>query len=144
MTSASSATITAAGDMLTTISINFSLVSNIQTNLKTYLNIGILTLVILSYTMEKEAFLSNIDKLWRCGLHPFFTNILFSILQALRLLFGGLVPIYNFNTFVGKQLAVGSRLTVFTCSFNSLFESLASVKFISPCSSPNLVDGFRG
>ena len=140
-------TITAAGDMLTTISSKFfGLVSNIQTNLKTYLNIGILTLVILSYTMEKEAFLSNIDKLWRCGLHPFFTNILFSILQALRLLFGGLVPIYNFNTFVGKQLAVGSRLTVFTCSFNSLFESLVILLnlAISVFQSITLWTGFGG
>ena len=64
--------INVVGDMLSIISNKFfGLISNIQSNLRVYLQISILSLIILSYTAEKELFLSSIDKLWRCGLHPF-------------------------------------------------------------------------
>lgn len=117
--------VNAAGDMFSTISGKFfGFVANIQTNLRIYLQILMLVLFIVSYTFEKEMFLTNIDRFWRCGIHPLFSSVLFSILQAGRLLFGGLTPIFNYGTLVTKQLVVGTRLSVFLCSTNSLFESL--------------------
>ncbi len=69
-------------------------------------------------------FLSKFDSLWRCGLHPFFNSILFTILQVGRLLYGGVIPIYNFDTLVSKQIISGTQYSVFLCASKSLFESL--------------------
>lgn len=113
------------GDMLSIVSGKFfGIVSNIQTNLRIYLQISIFSLIVLSYTAEKEMFLTKVDSLWRCGLHPFFNSILFTILQAGRLLYGGVVPVYNFETLVVKQLITGTQYSVFLCASKSLFESL--------------------
>lgn len=120
--------ITAVGDMVSIVSGKFfGFISNIQYNLRTYLQIFVLVLLILSYTQEKEVFLQSVDQFWRCGLQPFFNSIIFTILQVGRLLYGGLVPIYNFDTLVVKQLIVGTRMSMFLCAGKSLFESLIIV-----------------
>lgn len=117
--------INVTGDLLSIVSSNFfGIISNVQTNLRIYLQVSIFSLIVLSYTADKEMFLSKVDTLWRCGLHPFVNSILITILQAGRLLYGGVVPVYNFETLVTKQLISGTQYSVFLCASKSLFESL--------------------
>ena len=70
--------INATGDILSlVVGKTFEMIANIKDNIRMYVNFILLLSIVYSYMQEKESFLSNIDKFWRCGLHPFFHNILY-------------------------------------------------------------------
>jgi len=105
----------------------FGFVSNIRENLKVYINLAILLLIVLSYTENKPAFLLNIDKLWRCGINPLFVNIIMNMIQVMKVVYGAFIPIYNYDVLIGQQLLTGTGTSILLCSGTSLFTSLKIV-----------------
>lgn len=102
----------------------FAFAANIQANAKLYLNIFIFFSLFSAYISNKESFLSQIDKFWRCGIHPLFRNVLFVILQLLRLVWGAVAPIYNYELLLFNQLFTSTKVMYFKCNFAAIFDSL--------------------
>ena len=116
--------INAVGDLTSLIaSKGFEFVSNIRENLRTYLNLFALGLFLLSYYSNKPVFLSGLDKFWRCGVNPLFVNVIMSILQVVKLVYGAFVQIYNYDVLIGAQLVSGTGGSILLCSTKSLFTS---------------------
>jgi hypothetical protein len=117
--------VNSSGDIISLITSKFfEFIANIRQNFKTYLNMFALASIFIAYLSNKESFLSNVDKLWRCAIHPLFVNILFVILQVLRLLWGAVIPLYNYQTTIAAQLLDGTRIIYTKCNYVSLFDSL--------------------
>ena len=68
--------------------------------------------------------MSQIDKFWRCGIHPLFRNVIFVILQLLRLLWGAVAPIYNYELLIVNQIFSSTKIMYFKCNFAAIFDSL--------------------
>lgn len=120
--------VNAVGDLTSLLaSKSFEFVSNIRENLKMYMNLLGFTLFLLSYYENKPVFLSNLDKFWRCLVHPLFINIIMSIMQVIKITYGAFIPIYNYDLLIGRQLVTGTRTSVLLCSGTSIFTSLKIV-----------------
>lgn len=115
----------AIGDLASLItSKTFDFIANIQQNFKMYLNLFIFFSLFLTYLSNKESFLSQIDKFWRCGIHPLFRNVIFVILQLLRLFWGAIAPIYNYEVLIVNQIFTSSKIMYFKCNLAAIFDSI--------------------
>lgn len=120
--------VNAFGDLLTLITSSFfEFVSNIRENLKTYLNLFLLASIFIAYITNKESFLTNVDQFWRCAIQPLFVNIILVILQVGRVLWGALIPLYNYQTVITSQVLDGTRVIYTKCNYISLFDTLKMI-----------------
>jgi hypothetical protein len=120
--------VNAIGDLLTIITSSFfEFVSNIRENLRTYLNLFLLASIFIAYISNKESFLTNLDQFWRCGIQPLFINIILVILQVARLIWGALIPLYNYQTVIASQVLDGTRIIYTKCNYISLFDTLKMI-----------------
>ena len=112
------------GDVISSLPSSAFILLNVREFLRTYLPALLLFAIFASYQADKELFLESMDKFWRCGVHPFFRNILLTVVQVARLAWGALVPIYNFNALILGQIFSGSGIAIFKCNTMTLFDSL--------------------
>jgi len=117
--------INAVADISALISANvLNIISDARANGKTYTGILVILLTCYSYMTNRETFLSDLDKWWRCGIHPLFQNIIFAVIQILRVVWGALVPVYNYNVMIVGQIFQGTTISVFKCNIQSFFDSI--------------------
>lgn len=113
------------GDVATVVaSTTLRFVADARANFKRYLIIAIMLLLCTAYITDRDPFLQSLDKFWRCGVHPFYDNILYAIVQVLRVFYGAIMPILNYELVVLSQLVQGSFTVVIRCNIQSFFESL--------------------
>ena len=78
-------------------------------------------------------FLTGGDTIFRSLLGPLFEEVIFSIMQILRLFFDAIVPLYNYYATIFGQLVVGSIGVAVKCDLNSVVQTfkLLLMSFIS-------------
>lgn len=98
--------------------------ASIRKNSSTYGGLALTLVIFYSYMTNRDSFLSEFDKWWRCGLHPLFQNIIFAVIQVVRVIWGALIPIYNYNVMLVGQVVQGTATTVFKCKIVTFFDSV--------------------
>ena len=117
--------VTTVGDLATLgASSSLTFVANIRSNFKLYFGLTALILLSTTYIFDREPFLHTLDRFWRCGMHPLFDNILFAAIQVLRVIWGAIMPIYNYEVMILSQIVQGTATTVFKCNIKVFFESV--------------------
>ncbi len=78
-------------------------------------------------------FLTGGDTLFRSLLGPLFEEVIFSIMQILRLFFDAIIPLYNYYATIFGQLVLGSISVAVKCDLNSVVQTfkLLLLSFIS-------------
>lgn len=78
-------------------------------------------------------FLTGGDTIFRSLLGPLFEEVIFSVMQILRLFFDAIVPLYNYYATIFGQLVVGSIGVAVKCDLNSVVQTfkLLLMSFIS-------------
>ena len=78
-------------------------------------------------------FLQGGDTLFRTLLGPFFQDVLFSILQLVRLVYDAIVPLYNYYSTIFGQITSGSIAIAIRCDLSTVVQTirLILITFIS-------------
>lgn len=74
-------------------------------------------------------FLSGGDTIFRTLLGPFFQDVVFSIMQILRLFYDALIPLYNYYSTIFGQLTSGSVAIAIKCDMTTVVETLKYILF---------------
>ncbi len=69
-------------------------------------------------------FLQGGDTLFRTLLGPFFQDVLFSILQLVRLIYDAIVPLYNYYSTIFGQITSGSIAIAIRCDLSTVIQTL--------------------
>ena len=118
---------TVSDTVQTVTSTGLSLLADALPTVKKYASLGILMTLCFSYMINREDILSSADKLWRCGVNPFFQNVVFTIIEFLRLIWGAIIPLYNYILLIVSQITTGTGITILKCNILTLFDSLVIV-----------------
>lgn len=117
--------INAIADVLALVASNtLTIITETRKNGRTLVGISSVVLIMYSYMINRESFLDDLDKWWRCGIHPLFQNVIFAIIQVIRVIWGALVPVYNYNVMLVGQVIQGTATSVFKCNIVTFFESV--------------------
>ena len=94
-----------------------------------WLVIRVLTLIglILAINSDITGALSTIDSFFRCLLQPLVQNVIFAILHVVRILFDGIIPIYNYYYMIISQLFKGSATLAIKCDIKNVYETIKLV-----------------
>lgn len=94
-----------------------------------WLVIRVLTLIglILAINSDITGALSTIDSFFRCLLQPLVQNVIFAILHVVRILFDGVIPIYNYYYMIISQLFKGSATLAIKCDIKNVYETIKLV-----------------
>lgn len=78
-------------------------------------------------------FLQGGDTLFRTLLGPFFQDVLFSILQLVRLVYDAIIPLYNYYSTIFGQITSGSIAIAIRCDLSTVVQTirLILITFIS-------------
>lgn len=116
------------GDTATVVSsATLGFIADARTNFKRYVVISTILLLSTAYIVDREPVLDALDKFWRCGVHPFYDNVLYAIVMVLRVLYGAVMPIVNYELLLISQLIQGSFTVVIKCNIQSFFDSLTII-----------------
>ena len=74
-------------------------------------------------------FLSGGDTLFRTLLGPFFQDVLFSLLQIIRLVYDALIPVYNYYSTIIGQITAGSISIAIKCDMTTVVETIKLILF---------------
>lgn len=74
-------------------------------------------------------FLSGGDSLFRTLLGPFFQDVLFSVLQIIRLIYDAIIPVYNYYSTIFGQITSGSVAIAIKCDMTTVVETIKLILF---------------
>jgi hypothetical protein len=74
-------------------------------------------------------FLGGGDTIFRTILGPFFQDVLFSVMQIVRLFYDALIPLYNYYSTMFGQLTSGSIAIAIKCDMTTVVETLKYILF---------------
>ena len=85
----------------------------------------------VAYTFHEgyTHFLEGGDTIFRTILGPFFQDVLFSVMQIVRLFYDALVPLYNYYSTMFGQLTSGSIAIAIKCDMTTVVETLKYILF---------------
>lgn len=88
--------------------------------------LGLLGLVI-AINSDLAGCLRTFDKFFRCLLQPLVQNVLFAILHVLRIIFDGIIPLYNYYQMAVAQFWTGSVTLAVKCDIKAVYHSLKTI-----------------
>ena len=118
----------AAGDVVAqTTSTGFGFASNVLQNTKRLAQIGAVVALLLLVSNNTGVVLTTGDTCWRCIFQPLFQNVVLSVAQIVRVIYDGLIPLYNFNYVVLSQATSGTAAIAIKCDLSTVVDTIRLV-----------------
>lgn len=115
----------ASGDIVSQVTAtSFGLSANVFSNGKKFAQLAVLTFILLEVSNNTNLVLTAGDSCWRCAIQPLFQNVLLAVGQVLRVIYDGLIPLYNYNYIMVSQATKGSIAIAIKCDLRTVVDTI--------------------